>query len=97
MPVASSTRRDDSRRAVGELEHETVLTRLTAPPTSPECESHGRVGGELVASSGIATRPGRATVVTEQAADAMGGEVALAFRVDDERPLPGAAEHQRSA
>jgi hypothetical protein len=35
--------------------------------------------------------------VAEQPADAVCVAVALASRVDNQRPLPGAAEHQRSA
>ena len=82
-------------RAVAQFEHEARVVPLAAQDLiGPQL--HGGVGRELVAPGGV-ERGRRATVVAEQAADAVGVAVALASRVYDQRPLPGAAEHQRSA
>jgi hypothetical protein len=82
-------------RAAGQLEQEARVVLLAAQDLAGP-QLHGRVGRELVSPGGVELGR-RASVVAEQAADARGVAVALASRIDDERPPSRAAEHQRSA
>lgn len=82
-------------RAGGELEHEAPVAALAAHDLT-RMQLDGGIARQLVAPGGV-ERGRWPAIVAEQPADAVGDAVALASGVDHERPLPRAAEHQRSA
>ena len=77
--------------------------RATKPPSTRSPLDHlarrapRRPGSRELGAPGGVEAGRRAAVLAEQAADAVGDEVALAARVDDQRPPAGAAEHERGA
>ena len=95
MPVASRTRPRRSRVPSASASTKPLVVALAADDLAGAHLDRG-VGGELGAARGVEVG-GRPAVVAEQAADAVGGAVALAAGVDDERAPAGAAEHERGA
>lgn len=80
---------------VGEVEHEPA-TVSTSADDRPVAHRDGGVGLELGPTRRVQLS-GRSTVVAEQAADPVRGQIGLSAGIDHEGALPGPPQHERCA